>query len=97
MSMFLVALDDMIMRKMGGEKIQSVAAMLLGKDEIEELELRQKQFTNSIERAQVQMEASHFSTRKHLFEYDSVINTQRERIYTKRDAILASELTIENQ
>jgi phenylalanyl-tRNA synthetase beta chain len=32
--MFLVALDDMIMRKMGGEKIQSVAAMLLGKDDI---------------------------------------------------------------
>lgn len=95
--MFLVALDDMIMRKMGGEKIQSVAAMLLGKDDIENLELRQKQFTNSIERAQVQMESSHFSTRKHLFEYDSVINTQRERIYTKRDAILASELNVENQ
>ena len=95
--MFLVALDDMIMRKMGGEKIQSVAAMLLGKDDIENLELRQKQFANSIERAQVQMESSHFSTRKHLFEYDSVINTQRERIYTKRDAILASEASIENQ
>ncbi len=96
-SMFLVALDDMIMRKMGGEKIQSVAAMLLGKDEIENLELRQSQFTKSIERAQVQMESSHFSTRKHLFEYDSVINTQRERIYAKSDAILASEASVENQ
>lgn len=55
-SVFFVALDDMIMRKMGGERIQSVAAMLLGKSELENLELSQKQFTNSIIRAQKQME-----------------------------------------
>lgn len=96
-SVFFVALDDLIMRKMGGERIQAMASMLLGKDEIEQIELNQSQFTSSIQRAQKQMEWSHFGIRKHLFEYDSVINTQREKIYGKRDAILASETSPENQ
>jgi preprotein translocase subunit SecA len=90
-SVFFVALDDMIMRKMWGERIQSMAAILLPKDELENLELTQKQFTNSIVRAQKQMEAWHFGSRKHVFEYDSVINKQRQAIYKKRDDILFSE------
>lgn len=96
-SIFFVALDDEIMRKMGGEKIQSVASMLLKKEELENLELNQSQFSSSIVRAQKQMEAMHFSVRKHLFDYDSVINKQRQRIYTKRDDILASEESPEGQ
>ena len=55
-------------------------------------ELTQKQFTSSIIRAQKQMEARNFSIRKHLFDYDSVIDKQRKRIYNKRDEILDSEL-----
>ncbi|HBB03371.1 TPA: hypothetical protein DCZ39_00475 [Patescibacteria group bacterium] len=90
-SVFFVALDDLIMRKMGGERIQSVAAMLLGADDLQNLELSQKQFSNSIIRSQKQMEGRHFGTRKHLFDYDSVINKQRQAIYKKRDDILASE------
>jgi preprotein translocase subunit SecA len=62
--------------------------MLLGKTELETLELTQKQFTNSIIRSQKQMEGWHFGTRKHLFDYDSVINKQRQAIYKKRDDIL---------
>jgi len=96
-SIFFVALDDEIMRKMGGEKIQSVASMLLKKDELENLELNQSQFSSSIVRAQKQMEAMHFSIRKHLFDYDSVISKQRQRIYDKRDNILASEESTEGQ
>ncbi len=90
-SVFFVALDDLIMRKMWGERIQWVASMLLGKTELETLELTQKQFTNSIIRSQKQMEGWHFGTRKHLFDYDSVINKQRQAIYKKRDDILWSE------
>ncbi len=90
-SVFFVALDDLIMRKMGGERIQSMASMLLKKDELESLELTQKQFTSSIVRSQKQMEAWHFGIRKHVFEYDSVINKQRQAIYKKRDEILMSE------
>jgi len=90
-SVFFVALDDLIMRKMGGERIQWVASMLLGKAELENLELSQKQFTSSIVRSQKQMEGRHFGIRKHLFDYDSVINKQRQAIYKKRDDILGSE------
>lgn len=89
LSVFFVALDDEIMRKMGGEKIQSVAGFLLPKEELETLELTQKQFTSSIVRAQKQMEGWNFSIRKHLFDYDSVINRQRQRIYAKRDEMLS--------
>ena len=68
-----------------------MAAMLLGKKDLEELELTQKQFSSAIVRAQKQMEARHFVTRKHLFDYDSVINKQRQTVYKKRDEILESE------
>ena len=88
MSVFYVALDDSIMRKMWWEKIQWVASLLLPKSELESLELTQSQFTNSIIRAQKQMEGRHFGTRKHLFDYDSVIDKQRHSIYARRDAIL---------
>lgn len=89
-SQFYVALDDEIMRKMGGDKIQAIARMLLPKEELESIELTQWQFTSSIERAQKQMEWWYFGIRKHLFEYDSVINKQRQRIYKKRDEIIVS-------
>ena len=87
-SQFFVAMDDEIMRKMGGDKIQSIARMMLKAEDLENLAFTQKQFTNSIQRAQKQMEGWHFGIRKHLFEYDSVIDKQRVRIYAKRDAIL---------
>ncbi len=91
-SVFYVALDDLIMRKMWWEKIMGMASMLMKNEDLENLELTQKQFTNSIERAQKQLEARHFGIRKHLFDYDSVIDKQRQRIYKKRDQILGSEL-----
>jgi preprotein translocase subunit SecA len=62
------------------------------KEDLENLELTQKQFSSSIERSQMQIEAWHFGTRKHLFDYDSVIDKQRQRIYKKRDQIVMSEL-----
>lgn len=69
-----------------------MAKVFLSKDDLETLELTQKQFTSSIVRAQKQMESWNFSIRKHLFDYDSVIDKQRKRIYAKRDEILESEL-----
>jgi preprotein translocase subunit SecA len=70
-------MDDEIMRKMGGDKIQAIASMMMSKEELETMEFTQKQFTDSIERAQKQMEGRHYGIRKQLFEYDSVINKQR--------------------
>ena len=90
-SVFFVALDDSLMRKMGGEKIQSLAAMLLSKTDLESLELTQKQFSKSIIRAQKEIEGRYFGIRKHLFDYDSVVDKQRKRVYRIRDEILAAE------
>ena len=91
-SVFFVALDDTLMRKMWWERIQAMASMLLSKDDLAELELTQRQFTSAITRSQKEIEARHFSTRKHLFDYDSVIDKQRKRIYFLRDSIIeASE------
>ncbi len=90
-SQFYVAMDDEIMRKMGGDKIQGIAKMMMSTQELETMEFTQKQFTDSIERAQKQMEGRHYGIRKQLFEYDSVINKQRSRIYAKRDEILEIE------
>ena len=87
-SVFFVALDDTLMRKMWWERIQAMAWMLLSKEDLAELELTQKQFTSAITRSQKEIEAWHFSTRKHLFDYDSVIDKQRKKIYFMRDSII---------
>lgn len=90
-SVFFVALDDTLMRKMGGEKFQSIASMLLSKTDLENLELTQKQFSKNIIRAQKEIEGRYFGIRKHLFDYDSVVDKQRRRVYRIRDEILAAE------
>lgn len=90
-SQFYVALDDEIMRKIGGDQVKSVAKLLMPKEELETMELTQTQFTSSIIRAQKQMEAWNFSIRKQLFDYDSVVNKQRQKIYAQRDSILAAD------
>ncbi|MDR3169668.1 MAG: SEC-C domain-containing protein [Candidatus Peribacteria bacterium] len=96
-SVFFVALDDTLMRKMGGERIKSMAGMLLSKADLESLELTQSQFTTAIMRSQKEIEAWHFSTRKHLFDYDSVIDKQRKNIYHTRDAIIEASVDEEKK
>jgi len=96
-SVFFVALDDLLMRKMGGERIKALAGMLLSKEELENLELTQKQFTKTITRAQKEIEAYNFSIRKHLFDYDSVINKQRLNIYHTRDSLIEADLDEEKK
>ena len=79
------------MRKMGGEKIQALAGMLLSRSDLENLELTQSQFTKSITRSQKEIEGWYFGIRKHLFDYDSVVDKQRKRVYKLRDDILEAE------
>ena len=64
---------------------------------MESLELTQKQFSKSIVRAQKEIEGRYFGIRKHLFDYDSVVDKQRKRVYRERDEILASESDSEKQ
>ncbi|MDR0283047.1 MAG: preprotein translocase subunit SecA [Candidatus Peribacteria bacterium] len=96
-SVFFVALDDLLMRKMGGERIKGVASLLLSKDELSQLELTQSQFTTAIIRAQKEIEARHFTTRKHLFDYDSVVDKQRKRVYHMRDTIIEASTNPEKK
>lgn len=57
-------------------------------EEMEQQLSSQSMFTNSIIRAQTQMEAHNYSIRKQLYDYDSVVNKQRLKVYSKRDEIL---------
>ena len=84
-SRFYVALDDDLMRRFGGEKIQAVMNWA-GMDGSAPLE--NKMISRSIEGAQVKVEAYHFDMRKHLVEYDDVVNTHRTVIYGERDKVL---------
>jgi preprotein translocase subunit SecA len=85
-SRFFVALDDDIMRRFGGERVQSIMNWA-GMDENTPIE--NKLISRSIENAQTRVEGYHFDIRKHLVDYDDVINKQREVIYGERRKILS--------
>lgn len=87
-SRFYVALDDDLMRLFASEKITSVMDKL-GWKEGEPIEA--SLISKSIENAQKKVESRNFDIRKHLLEYDDVLNTQRDVIYTKRKEILSGE------
>ena len=87
-SRFYVALDDDLMRIFASEKITSVMDKL-GWKEGEPIEA--SLISKSIENAQKKVESRNFDMRKHLLEYDDVLNTQRDVIYTKRKEILSGE------
>jgi preprotein translocase subunit SecA len=85
---FYVALDDELMRRFGGDRIRAVMDWA-GMDESEAIQ--NKMINKSIENAQVKVEAHHFDMRKHLVEYDDVVNAHRDVMYAERDKILAGD------
>ncbi|HVF58856.1 MAG TPA: preprotein translocase subunit SecA [Thermoanaerobaculia bacterium] len=84
-SRFYLSLEDELMRIFGSDRIKGIMGKL-GMEEGEAIE--HKMVTNAIERAQKQVEARNFETRKHLLEYDDVMNKQREEVYKLRRDIL---------
>lgn len=84
-SRFYVSLEDDLMRRFGG---QTVAGLMdrLGLEE--DVPIEHDLVTKSIESAQVRVEGYNFDLRKHLLEYDDVINKQREVIYEQRRQVL---------
>lgn len=87
-SQFFVSLEDNLMRLFGSERIASI----MDRMGIEEGEVIQAGImTNAIERAQKKVEENHFGVRKRLLEYDDVMNSQREVIYTRRRHALYGE------
>ena len=89
-SRFYLSLEDDLMRIFGSDRLSGLMKRL-GMEEGVPIEHRW--VTNSIERAQTQVEGRNFDTRKHLLEYDDVMNKQREEIYRLRKEILTGKLS----
>jgi preprotein translocase subunit SecA len=84
-SRFYLSLEDDLMRIFGGDRLMNWMQRL-GMEE--GVPIEHGMVTRSIERAQKQVEGRNFEARKHLLEYDDVMNKQRESIYTLRRSIL---------
>jgi preprotein translocase subunit SecA len=85
-SRFFISLDDDLMRLFGGENLKS----LMGRMGMQDGEPIHHPWVNkAIERAQKRVEERNFEIRKHLLEYDDVLNEQRKFMYARRDEILA--------
>jgi preprotein translocase subunit SecA len=87
-SKFFISMDDELMRLFGGEKMKNIMARI-GMEGGEPI--FHPLLNRSIENAQKKVEERNFEIRKHLLEYDDVLNQQRKFIYEQRDAILLDE------
>ena len=90
-SRFYLSLEDDLMRIFGSDRISGLMQKL-GMEE--GVPIEHGMVTRAIERAQKQVEAQNFSVRKHLLEYDDVMNKQRESVYTLRREILEGKIHI---
>lgn len=87
-SSFYISMEDDLMRLFGSERIQKMMENLgIADDE----PIDQKILSGAIENAQKKIEGRNFSIRKHVLEYDDVMNTQRETIYSQRLKVLSGE------
>ncbi len=87
-SRFYLSLDDDLMRLFGGERLSGMMDMLKTP---EDMPIENKMISKSIENAQKRVEGQHFASRKHVLEYDDVMNRQREIIYGQRNKVLDGE------
>ncbi len=87
-SRFYLSLEDDLMRIFGGERVKMIMERV-GMEDGEPIE--HKYTTRAIENAQKKVEAHNFDIRKHLLEFDDVMNKQREVVYSQRRFILGGE------
>ncbi len=92
-SRFFLSLEDDLMRLFGSDRLIKVMDRL-GAEEGEAI--THPMVTKAIERAQKRVEEQNYSIRKHLLEYDDVMNKQREVIYERRRKALLGEVTLED-
>ena len=93
-SRFYLSLEDDLMRIFGSDRISGLMQRL-GMEE--GVPIEHKMVTNAIARAQKQVEAQNFSVRKHLLEYDDVMNKQRESVYSLRRELLEGRIKITDE
>ncbi|HYI96569.1 MAG TPA: preprotein translocase subunit SecA [Bryobacteraceae bacterium] len=87
-SRFFLSLQDDLLRIFGGERIQGLM-LRLGMEE--DVPIESKLITRRIAAAQKAVEAQNFSARKHLLEYDDVMNKQRQAVYGMRNKLLSGD------
>lgn len=92
-SRFYVSLEDDLMRLFGSEKLVGIVESL-GMDD--EMNIEHSLLSKSIENAQKKVEGRNFDIRKHVLQYDNVMNKQREVIYSQRRKVLMGESIKEN-
>jgi preprotein translocase subunit SecA len=88
LSQFYLSLEDDLMRLFGGERMDRVAGIMERADIPEDMPIQAGLVSKAIESAQHQVEAMNFGARKHVLEYDDVMNKQREVIYQERQRVL---------
>jgi preprotein translocase subunit SecA len=93
-SHFYLSLEDDLMRIFGSGRISGLMERL-GMEE--GVPIEHGMVTRAIERAQKQVEAQNFATRKHLLEYDDVMNKQRENVYTLRRELLDGKIKLDDE
>ena len=87
-SQFYLSLQDDLMRLFGGDRMDRIARLMESTDIPEDQPIQAGLVSRAIEGAQRQVETMNFAARKHVLEYDDVMNLQRQTIYGERDAIL---------
>ena len=87
-SRFFLSLDDDLMRIFGSERVKAMVDRM-GLEEDEPIEA--KMLSGAIENAQKNLESRNFDSRKHVLQYDEVMNTQRKIIYSQRQTVLDGE------
>lgn len=87
-SQFYLSLEDDLLRLFGGDRMDRIANMMERTGFEEDMPLESGAVSKGIESAQRQVESMHFDSRKHVLEYDDVMNLQRQTIYKERNAIL---------
>jgi preprotein translocase subunit SecA len=85
LSQFYVSMEDDLMRIFGSDRVRGMMDRLGIPDDVP---IENKMVSSSIERAQQRVEGHHFDVRKHLLEYDDVLNKHRELVYTRRREVL---------
>ena len=88
LSRFFLSLEDDLMRRFGGTSVSNLMARLGVEDD---MPIEHGLVSRSIESAQTRVEGHNFDIRKHLLEYDDVLNQQRELIYGQRQRILTKD------
>ncbi len=86
-SQFFMSLEDDLLRVFGGDRLKGMMERM---DMPEDMPIESRVVSKVIEQAQTKVEGFNFDSRKHLLEYDDVINKQRSAVYAKRQALLES-------